>query len=292
MFLPLNPFRKRWAVHLRNHRKLILVDDRIVFTGGMNIGDEYSGNARRSSAELPFRDTHLAIRGPAARAFARVFAEDWSFATDEPLQLRFADSRAEGRSDGRPDEPPNERTGAAVVAALPSGPDQEHNSTWFVYHAAIGLARQRVFLTSPYFIPDPGLERALVCAALRGVDVRVLLPGRCDVPLAGAAARSYYPALLRGGVRVFHYEPSMLHAKTLVVDDACVVGTANADIRSFRLNFEIGALVAESRFVAALRFQFESDLDVSREISLDDVQARSFPRRLADSAARLLSPVL
>ena len=279
-FLPPNPLRRRWAVHLRNHRKLVLVDGEIAFTGGMNIGDEYSGRSRRGQAKH-FRDTHLELRGPAVAGFLQVFREDWSFAADEVL----------------PEEPQGEdgdlAQGTAWASALPSGPDQEFNATWYLFHAALGIARERIYLTSPYFIPDATIERALIGAALRGVDVRVLLPQTCDVWLAGAAARSYFEALLRGGVRLYLYQPSMLHAKTLLVDhDVCLVGSANADIRSFRLNFEVGALVRDADFVAEAGRQFEQDLESSRELTLDEVLSRSRLTRLLDSAARLLSPLL
>ena len=286
MFLPLNPLRKRWAVHLRNHRKLVVIDDRVVYTGGMNIGDEYSGRSRRRG-DQHFRDTHLEIEGAAARCFRQVFLEDWMFASDSPLDLSHTNQ--DGAAIGREADP----SATAVVSAIPSGPDQTHNASWHVYFAAIAMARERLFLTSPYFIPDPAIEKALLNAALRGVDVRILLPSRCDVRLAGAAARSYYRSLLESGVRLFHFQPSMLHAKALLVDDtACVVGSANFDIRSFRLNFEIGALVRDTAFLEDMSQQFERDVGESREVELAEIQSRGLLPRLLDSSARLLSPLL
>lgn len=279
-FLPPNPLRKRWAVHLRNHRKLVIVDGEVAFTGGMNIGDEYSGRSRRGSKKH-FRDTHLELSGPAVGGFLQVFREDWSFAADEVLPERPELSA------------PRETGGSAWVSALPSGPDQQFNATWYLYHVALGIARERIYLTSPYFIPDTAIERALIGAALRGVDVRILLPETSDVWLAGAAARSYFDILLRGGIRLFLYQPSMLHAKTLLVDhDVCLVGSANADIRSFRLNFEVGALVRDQTFVDEAERQFLLDLEQSRELTLDEVLARGRLPRLVDSTARLMSPLL
>jgi len=278
-FLPLNPLRRHWSVHLRNHRKLVLVDDELAFTGGMNIGDEYSGRSRKGAARH-FRDTHLEIRGPAVRSFTQVFAEDWSFATDELLAVAPAPDAG----------PPGSE---AVVAALPSGPDQPHNASWLVYFSAIAAARRRVYLTSPYFVPDEPLESALTSAALRGVDVRVLIPKHSDVWLAGAASRSYCPALTAAGVRVFLYEPAMLHAKTLLVDDdLCVVGSANLDIRSFRLNFELGALLRDDAFAREVEARFVEDQAASVEWDPATAASRPFLARLADSAARLLSPLL
>ncbi|MGH9360340.1 MAG: cardiolipin synthase, partial [Thermoanaerobaculia bacterium] len=246
-FLPLNPLRRRWAIHLRNHRKMVIADGEAGFTGGMNMGDEYSGRARRRGGQRHFRDTHLELRGPAVADLAQIFAEDWYFATGEEL---------------RPSPPPAPPPGAgSVVAKLPSGPDQDQNASGLVYFSAIASARRRCYVTSPYFIPDAGTSRALVSAALRGVDARVLVPGRSDVALVGPAARSFYPQLVPAGVRVFEYQPRMLHAKTMAVDGAfSVVGSANVDMRSFRLNFEVGALILDSGFARDLEGRFLADL--------------------------------
>jgi cardiolipin synthase len=278
MFLPVNPLRRRWAVHLRNHRKLVVVDGETGFTGGMNVGDEYSGRARNKGAQY-FHDTHLQVRGPAVLDLARTFAEDWRFATGVDLTVAHMPS------------PP--RGGTSIVAVVPSGPDQAQNAHALVTFAGVATARRRCYLSSPYFIPDEPLVRALVTAALRGVDVRLLVPERSDVWLISAAARSYFPMLLRGGVRIFTYLPSMLHAKRLVVDgEWALVGSGNADIRSFRLNFELGALVVDPSLAAALEEGFTADLAQSREVSAAELERRGWPGRLRDGAARLLSPLL
>lgn len=277
-FLRVNPLRRRWAVHLRNHRKLIVVDGEVGFTGGMNIGDEYSGRARREKSPY-FRDTHLAIRGPAVVDLSAIFVEDWRFATDEALPA--------------PARPVPGPAGDAVVAVVPSGPDQEHNASGLVYFAAITSARHRCYLTSPYFVPDETLLRGLVTAAMRGVDVRILVPERCDVPLVRSVARSYYAPLVRRGVRIYEYQPSMLHAKTLVVDGQwSVVGSANADMRSFRLNFELGVLAVDENFAHLMEQRFEADATDSVEITLRWLSERTHLARVASSAARLLSPLL
>lgn len=296
-FLPVNPLRKRWAVQLRNHRKLIVVDGEVGFTGGMNIGNEYSGRLRRRIREAVeqrpepdhFQDAHLAIRGPAVADLAQTFAEDWAFATDEELPLP-------------PDPPPvgpagaadvRDEDGSAVVAVIPSGPDQAHNANGLVYFAGIAAAHQRIWLQSAYFIPDQPLLTALVSAALRGVDVRVIVPAVSDVGLVRAAARSYYPALLRGGVRVYEFQPSMLHSKTMVVDGRWgLVGSANMDIRSFRLNFELGALVLGRDFARRMEQRFLEDLAQSIEVTADALRAQGWWARLRDGGARLLSPLL
>jgi cardiolipin synthase len=278
VFLPINPLRRRWAVHLRNHRKLLVIDGALAMTGGMNVGDEYSG-ARRHARDLPWRDTLLVLEGPAAAALAEVFAEDWCFATSTEEMLEIS--------------APAPSEAGSLVAVLPSGPDQEANANRLAYFAGITLAVSRCWITSPYFIPDGPTNRALVTAALRGVDVRILLPARNDVMLMAPAARSYYSALVRAGARIFEYQPAMLHAKQMVVDGRwCLVGSANVDIRSFWLNFEISALVFDPAFARTVEEQFEKDLGESREITVEILAGRGFFAALGEGVARLMSPLL
>lgn len=278
-FLPLNPFRRHWSLHLRNHRKLVVVDGAVAFTGGMNVGDEYSGRSRRKGRRH-FQDSHLRIEGPAVVDFAELFAEDWRFATGERLAPPPPGAAALG-------------AGGAVVCPLPSGPDQRLNASAHTFFAGIARARRECFLTTPYFVPDEPTIRALVSAARGGVDVRVLVPARSDVRLTGLAGRSYYRELVRGGVRIFEYQPSMLHAKTMVVDGSWgIVGSANVDMRSFRLNFEIGAVVHEPAFAAALAARFHQELAASAEVRLRTIYQRRLGQRVLLGLARLLSPLL
>lgn len=279
-FQPMNPLRRRLAVHLRNHRKLIVVDDAIGFTGGMNVGDEYSGRRRREGLQS-FRDSHLELRGPAVASLAEAFREDWAFSGGGALP--------------RPEPCASVATPGSLVAIVPSGPDQEHNASAFVHFAAIASARKRVWLSTGYFIPDEPTVSALVSAALRRVDVRVLLPtlATSDVKLAAYAARWYYGKLLRGGVRIFEYEPSMLHGKTLVADgQVAVIGSANVDLRSYRLNFEVGALINDSLFAGALERRFVGDLTRATEVTLELLARQRWWRKLRGSIARLVSPML
>lgn len=290
-FLPVNPLRKRWALHFRNHRKLIVVDGQLAFTGGMNIGNEYSGSLglrrrRRERLEagvapdlLHFRDAHLRITGPAVGDLSLTFAEDWAFATGEELVP--------------PGSPPPMPGGSEVVAVVPSGPDEAYNSNGLVYAAGIAAARRRVWLTNAYFLPGPIMIGSLLSAAMRGVDVRVLVPAHSDVRLVQAAARFYYGLLVRGGVRLFEYQPSLLHAKTLVVDgDWSVVGSANVDVRSFRLNFELGAVVVGQDFARRMEEIFQEDLANAVEIGEAWLAGYGRWQRLRDGAARLLAPLL
>ena len=279
-FLPVNPLRRRWSTHLRNHRKLLVVDERIGFTGGMNVGDEYargvfSGGVRKSR---PWRDAHLRLEGPAVLDLSTVFAEDWTFAAGDRLV---------------PSSVPLPFPGGSVVAVVPSGPDQDANANAHIYFAALSGALERCWLTTPYFVPDEPTVRALCNAAYRGIDVRVLVPAESDVPLAQAAGRFFYGPLLRSGVRIFEYQPAVLHAKTVVVDGAwSLVGSANLDFRSFTLNFELGAIVFDRAFAARLEERFARDLAESREVSLPSVERRRFAERARLGFARLLAPLL
>jgi len=283
-FLPLNPLRRRWSAHLRNHRKILVVDERIGFTGGMNVGDAYAGGSwimsgsGRGLRNRPWHDAHLRIEGPAVFDLATVFAEDWTFASGERLVPSIISLPSRGGS---------------VVAVLPSGPDQVANANAHTYFAALSGAHERCWLTTPYFVPDEPTVRALCNAAYRGIDVRVLVPAESDVPVAQAAGRFFYGTLLRSGVRIFEYLPRVLHAKTVVVDGSwALVGSANLDFRSFSLNFELGALVFDRAFAALLEERFSHDLAESREVTLSEVGRRGFGDRARLGLARLLAPLL
>ncbi len=280
-FLPTNPLRRRWAIQLRNHRKILVADGRLAFTGGMNVGDEYSGYSGFGvlKRKVPWRDTHLSIEGPAAYDLATVFAEDWAFTTGTRLVPEWSD--------------PPAACGGSLVGLLPSGPDQAQNANALAYFSGAALSRERCYLTSPYFVPDEPMIRALESAALRGVDVRLLVPAVSDVAFVRAAAWSYFPSLLRAGVRIFQYRPAVLHAKTFAVDGTWgLVGSANVDIRSFSLNFEIGVLVFDPRFAKELEDRFLKDLEKSVEITQADVSRRGLRGRLSSGIARLFSPLL
>jgi cardiolipin synthase len=210
---------------------------------------------------------------------ARVFAEDWAFAAGERLPL--------------PPPPPPAAGAGGVVAVVPSGPAQDHNASAMVYFTAMATARTRICLSTPYFVPDDPTLRALVGAALRGVEVTLLVPEKSDVLLAGAAARATYPELLRAGVRVFEYLPGMLHAKAMTLDGrVALVGSANLDFRSFALNFEVGALVADAAFAARVENELRRDLAASREVVAGSLSGWRGASRLRHGAARLLAPLL
>lgn len=277
-FLPVGTFSRHWHPNLRNHRKITVIDGKEAFTGGVNIGDEYTGRKLKVGA---WRDSHLRILGPAVNHLQEVFADDWHFATGEDLisEQWYHDY--------------HEPVGDSTVQIIASGPDTETQPIQRIFFTAVTSAAQRVYLTTPYFVPDQAMLVALETAALRGVDVRLLLPSKSDMKLVLHAGRSYYDQLLANGVKIYEYQPGILHAKSMVVDDGwATVGSANMDVRSFRLNFEINAAIYGPEFASGLAEVFERDLAQAREITMDDMDNKGMPTRMAESLARVMSPVL
>ncbi len=272
-FLPLSPWRA-WTLNLRNHRKILAVDGAIGFTGGINIGDEYLGASRVGT----WRDTHLSLEGPAVQALSAVFADDWSYSTGDPIPTPVA---------------PPPAVGGSFVQIVPSGPEDRAEAIYQAYFAAIATARSSLDLTTPYFIPDRAIAVALVSAALRGVRVRLLVPYKNNQRLTALAGRSYFDELIEAGVEIYLYTPGMIHAKTLVIDGAFgSVGTANMDVRSFRLNFEVNGLLYGGTAVARLGEIFERDLAAGTRLDPDRFGRRSLWQKAAEGGARLLSPIL
>ena len=264
----------------RNHRKLVVIDGREAFVGGMNIGDEYTGYGASSSSPPPWRDTHAHVTGPCVAGLEEVFAEDWFHATRQPI------IRPEPVSW---ESPP----GSHIVQVVASGPDRYWPTFQQVAFSVIAAASKRVNITTPYFGPDASILMALQTAALGGVAVRLLVPGRPNYPLLRAVQRSYYDELVDAGVHIYEYQPGMIHAKTLVADDQySLIGSANMDIRSFRLNYELGLSVIAESCAERLHEDFENDRAHSRRVTYRSVKRRSRGRRFVYSAAQLASPLL
>ncbi len=251
-----------------NHRKIVVIDEAVAFTGGMNVGDDYARN---------WRDLMVRLEGPAAYFLNHVFLEDWYFACEELLPTPAPPGPAASRS-------------GTDVAVFASGPSTE---AWIqdAYFASIVRARRRVWLTTPYLIPTVPLQHALRYAAGRGVDVRIVLPRTSDVRIASWAGRPYYRALIRDGVRIFEYD-KMVHAKAIVADDLAGVGSANLDYRSMHLSFEILCLVDDPRTAEELAVWMEELREQSKEVTLEILDGCSRRERLLESAAHLLSPLL
>ncbi len=278
-FLPMRSVLLQ-PVNLRNHRKIVVVDGEVAFTGGFNVGDEYRGQMPGVGA---WRDVHLRIEGPAAGELQRVFFQDWAFATGEGIPaLEYFPSTLVPRGD-------------ATVAIVPSGPDTRTEAIHRLYFGAIAGAEREVLVTTPYFVPTESLSVAMEVAAMRGVDVKLLLPmpEHSNHKVTAHAGRSFYTPLLQAGVGVLEYESGMVHAKTLVADgQVSLVGSANMDLRSFRLNFEVHALVHDAATANAVCAAFRGYEKGSQRVQLEAWHQRAWGLRLKEGAARLVSPLL
>lgn len=271
-------FVRRSRVDFRNHRKIVVVDSKVGFTGGLNIGNEYLS----LDPDLGhWRDTHLRIEGPAVLGLQEVFAQDWLSSIDEKInEWEWFPS-------------PGEQVGTSVVQLVDSGPTGTFSPLSLTYCQVIAEARERVWLTTPYFVPDEALEEAIVAAALRGVDVRILVPKESDHQITTYAARSYYEDMLEAGARFFEYTWGFIHTKSMVVDSwVATVGSANLDMRSFLLNFEINAFVFEREFCEEIAGQFLLDAQDSVEVKSVDEVIDTFGKRVAVRASRLVAPML
>lgn len=266
----------RFQLNFRNHRKIVVVDGVEGWVGGHNVGDEYLGLDPKIG---PWRDTHMRLRGPAVTGLVISFSEDWHWATDVLLLDEVWKDPVAGGGD-------------AAVLILPTGPADRLETASLMYQQAIQTAKIRVWIASPYFVPDQAVMHALHLAALRGVDVRIVIPDHADKALVYYSAFAFLGELLESGVRVYRHKPGFLHEKVFVVDDvAAGVGTANFDNRSFRLNFEVTAVVLDDAFIADVHQMFLHDFDNSREMSASEVEEKSFWFRLASRAAYLTTPV-
>ncbi|MDH5855974.1 cardiolipin synthase [Lampropedia aestuarii] len=273
-------FGRRWrpVINYRSHRKIVVCDGRVAFTGGVNVTDEEDTRVRPDA----YHDVHVRLEGNPAFWLQMVFLEDWAYANHMPLAACVAHVQ---------DYLPVSETGPFDVQVLTSGPNNPAEPIHRTYVQAIHAARSRVLLTTPYFVPSETAMMALTNAALAGIDVHVLVPERSDSLMVTLAARSYYDELVAAGVKVWEYKAGMLHSKTLVIDDNFgFIGTANFDLRSFRLNYEVGVAVMGSHFNEALSAQFQRDLRHSRRVP----SHRHIPfwPRLAEAVMRLFSPML
>jgi cardiolipin synthase len=265
----------RFQINFRNHRKVVVVDGRTAWVGGHNVGDEYMGKSEKFGH---WRDTHIRIDGPAALAAQLSFAEDWHWATDAVPELNWTPRPAEG--------------GDMPVLIVPTGPADDLETAALMFIHAINSARERIWIATPYFVPDGGVIYALQLAGLRGVDVRILIPSIADHLLSYLAAFNYFKDAGATGVRFFRYGDGFVHEKAMLIDDRVgVVGTANFDNRSFRLNFEITGVVADPAFAGEVEAMFEEDFSRSKEVKEDELEGRSFWFRLGVRLAGLTAPI-
>ena len=266
----------RFQINFRNHRKVVVVDGKVAWTGGHNVGDEYLGKDPKFGH---WRDTHVKIEGPTALAAQLSFIEDWYWATENEL--------ANISWDPIPSQKDNK---SALI--VPSSPADSLETASLMFHHAINTAKERIWIASPYFVPDDAIVAALQLAGLRGVDIRILIPDKSDHLLVYLAAFTYFEDVAQTGVRFFRYTDGFLHQKVMLIDqDISMVGTVNFDNRSFRLNFEITAVVEDENFAAQIEAMLENDFSHAYEMTQEDMDKQSFGFRLSARLARLTSPV-
>ena len=267
--------RNRFQINFRNHRKIVVVDGFEGWVGGHNVGDEYLGLSPKFGR---WRDTHVRIEGPAVLALQLSFIEDWHWATGITPEVNWK-PRAAPASD-------------VSVLVVPSGPADPRETAPLMFTHVINSAERRVWIASPYFVPDEGVMNALRLAALRGVDVRILIPDVPDHYMVYLAAFHYYEEMKDSGIEFYRYTDGFMHGKSILVDDVSAIGTANFDNRSFRLNFEITAFFLDPEFTRQVDAMFEDDFANSRLMTPADLTDKPFWFRPAVRAARLLAPVL
>ncbi|MCY1403646.1 putative cardiolipin synthase YwiE [compost metagenome] len=265
----------RFQVNFRNHRKIVAVDGECGFLGGLNIGVEYLGENPHLT---PWRDTFVELRGPAVACLQESFAEDWFWCTRDLPTLILPESY---------------ESSGMLCQVVPSGPADPQETCLLFFIESINAARERIWIATPYFVPDEAISAALRLAVLRGVDVRILLPSRPDHRTVFAASTLYALDAVRAGVRVFRYQPGFLHQKVVLIDhDSAAVGSANLDNRSFRLNFEIMLITVDEGFAAEVESMLDLDFAQSLEVRIEDRKRIHRLQQLGMRVARLVSPLL
>ena len=269
-------WQRPW-VNLRSHRKIVVIDSRIAYTGGINVTVE-EDESRRDDA---YRDLHVRLTGKVVLQLQQIFIEDWAYTTD---QRDFISEIARTL--------PELTDGPYAVQAIPSGPDSDWEAIHRVHVGAIHAARERVWLLTPYFVPGEAALMALTSAALAGLDVRLMVPHKSDSKLVTLAARSYFDRLMVAGVKIYEYGPRMLHTKAMLVDDdIALIGTANFDPRSFRLNFEVTLLFNDAVVAGALEKQILGEFPYAPRVR-DPGTRNWLTAQLPEAIARLMSPLL
>lgn len=268
-------------LNYRNHRKIVVIDGVTSFIGGINIADKY---ANTENTKLYWRDTHLMIKGLATQSIQQIFLSDWNFCGNQDLSINqkyFPEIETE------------KFNGTADVQVVSSGPDSDLPNILYSVIQSIHLAQSEVLLTTPYYIPDDSLQESLIIAALSGIKVKLLVPHKGDSYIVNLASQAYFEDLLKAGVEIYMYEKGFIHAKTFVTDRKLAsVGTANLDLRSFDLNFEIAALIYDKEIAGELADAFDKDLKYSTKLRYQDWVKRSAYRKMSERLVRLISPFM
>ena len=264
-------------LNYRNHRKIVVIDGRIGYTGGINIGDEYMGKNKKFGY---WRDTHIRIEGTSVYMLQMTFLIDWYYNTKEVLLNKNHFPRLNN-------------FGNAMIQVVASGPDSDWEAIHYAYFLAICQAKKSIYIETPYFIPDESILRALKSAALSGVDVRIIFPKIADHKIVNIASYSYFDDILKSGGRVYLYEKGFIHSKVIIIDDSIAsTGSANMDLRSFMLNFEINAFIYDRKVIDLMKEDFFEDMKNSKEINKEEFKNRSIVQKSKESVARLFSPIL
>lgn len=275
VFLPPRGIR----INYRNHRKIAVIDGKIGYVGGLNIGDEYIGGKKRFGF---WRDSHIRIEGSAVYDLQLRFIMDWNFTKGEKMKLDERHFPEIISSDGN-----------VNMQIVSSGPDTSWDSIYFGYFRLVTEANRNIYIESPYFAPDDGLLEALKTAAISGVDVRIIIPAKPDHLFVHSCSLNYMGELLEAGVRCYEYTKGFIHSKVMTIDGIVTsVGTANMDIRSYKLNFEVNAFIYNEKVTQEFDRQFELDFKDCREITMESYKKRGIIRRTQESFARLISPLL
>lgn len=264
-------------LNYRNHRKIAVIDGKVGYTGGLNIGDEYMGLDKKFGY---WRDSHIRIYGAGVHMLQIIFLIDWYLTTDEII------------SDKKymPDIP---HCGEVALQVVGTGPDSQWEDIHYAFFSAISQAKKRVYIETPYFIPDESILKAIKTASLSGVDVRIIFPQKIDHYIVNIASYSYFDEVLDAGARVFLYQKGFIHSKVVIVDDEMAsIGSSNMDLRSFMLNFEVNTFIYEEKTIEKIAEQFYKDQEDSKELMRENFRTRNIVVRLAESISRLFSPLL
>lgn len=264
-------------INYRNHRKIVVIDGKIGYTGGINIGDEYMGKSKKFGY---WRDTHIKIEGTSVYMLQMIFLTDWYYNTKEIIfeEKLFPKLEAKGNS---------------MIQIVASGPDSDWESIHYAYFYAICQAKKSIYIETPYFIPDESLLKALKCAALSGVELIILFPKIADHKIVNTASYSYFQEILESGGKVYLYDKGFLHSKIIIIDDfVASTGSANMDLRSFKLNFEVNAFIYDKQIIEDIKEDFMNDLKDSEELDKNKFEDRNMTTKIKESISRLFSPIL
>lgn len=264
-------------LNYRNHRKIVVIDGQIGYTGGINIGDEYIGKNKKFGY---WRDTHIRIEGTSVYMLQMIFLTDWYYNTKKVLLKENLFPKLKDK-------------GSCMMQIVASGPDSDWESMHYAYFYAICQAKKSIYIETPYFIPDESLLKALKCAALSGVELIILFPKIADHKIVNTASYSYFQEILESGGKVYLYNKGFLHSKVIIIDNFMAsTGSANMDLRSFKLNFEVNAFIYDENIINEIKDDFLEDLKHGKELKQNMFENRKIVNKIKESVCRLFSPIL